>query len=172
VNSRVRVPAFDAVRVAWRSRAATVVGAIVVGLAAFVSAAQAHAQIASGTVYDSGKLCVRNITIQGHNYNSVEVGSATDSVFYLPPMSCGYKFARPQGYLAARWESYKWSYVKNAWIMCGTQGYEYGGGDRFVLGRHTTGCGPAWYAMAGLTYVYNGGWFGGALVTDYEWLHD
>lgn len=157
---------------ARRSRTTTLLPALLVALAAFAGGARAHSQIASGAVYDGGKLCVTNITVQGHSYNSVEVRSTTDSVYYLPSVPCGYKFPRPNGYLAARWESYKWSYNQNAWIMCGTQGYEYGGGDRFTVGRPTTGCGPAWYALLGAAYVYNGGWFGGSLVTNYDWLFD
>lgn len=146
----------------------------VVGLAALVAAAaaQAHTLIASGNVYDAGKQCVHNFTIQSHEHNSVQVQSLTDNISPIdfPKMACGFKHPRPNGYLAGRWESFKWGPNVGAWILCGSMGWDYGGGWTFTVGRPTTGCGAGWYALAGYSYVYNGGWLGGGLATDYDWL--
>ena len=38
------------------------------------------------------------------------------------------------------------------------------------VGRSTTGCGGGYYLLQGGAFVYNGGWVGGWLTTDYEWL--
>jgi hypothetical protein len=74
------------------------------------------------------------------------------------------------GYLAGRWESWKWGQNVGAWLVCGTQGWNYGGGYELQVGRSTTGCGAGYYLLSGGTFVYNGGWLGGWINTDYEWL--
>jgi hypothetical protein len=149
-----------------------VVVAVVLAALSVVAAAYSHSLIASGNVYDGGKQCVYNFTVQRHDNNSVQVQSLTDSVspINFPKMACGFKNPRPNGYLAGRWESFKWGPNVGAWILCGSMGWEYGGGWTFTLGRDTTGCGAGWYALAGYAYVYNGGWLGGGVVTDYDWL--
>jgi hypothetical protein len=53
--------------------------------------------------------------------------------------------------------------------MCGTQGFEYGGGVTFTVGRNVTGCGSGYYFLWGGSFVYNGGWKGGWVATNYEW---
>lgn len=133
--------------------------------------AQAHALINAGNVYDNGNQCVYNWTSQGHSYNAVVVRSLTDTPpWYFPPASCTYRNPKPSGYLAGRWDSWKWGPNVGAWILCGTQGWNYGGGYELDVGRSTTGCGGGYYLLQGGAYVYNGGWVGGWLTTDYEWL--
>jgi hypothetical protein len=154
-----------------KSSIAALAAAGVVTLA-IAGAAWGHVLLASGHVYDGGKQCVRNITAQRHDHNSVEVQSLTDSIspINFPDVACGYKFSRPNGYLAGRWESMKWGQNVGAWILCGSMGWNYGGGWTFTVGRDTTGCGAGWYALIGYAYVSNGAWVGGGLVTDYDWL--
>lgn len=145
---------------------------LVVSLAGFAAGARAHSLAASGDVYDNGNQCVWGWTSQGHDYNSAVTRSLTNEMplLQLPRIACYYKKPRPNGYLATRWESLKWGPNVGRWIMCGTQGFEYGGGSEHQIGRPTTGCGAGYYALVGSHYVYNGGWLGGNLVTDYDWL--
>ena len=46
----------------------------------------------------------------------------------FPLANCTYSNAKPSGYLAGRWESWKWGPNVGAWLVCGTQGWSYGGG--------------------------------------------
>ena len=127
--------------------------------------------INSGSVYDSGNQCVENFTAQGHSYNSVIVRSLTNTPpFHFPVANCTYRNSKPNGYLAARWESWKWGPNVGAWLVCGTQGWNYGGGYELHVGRSTSGCGGGYYLLQGGAFVYNGSWLGGWLMTDYEWL--
>jgi hypothetical protein len=133
--------------------------------------AQAHTLINSGNVYDNGNQCVYNWTSQAHSYNAVIVRSLTNTPPYQFPVSnCTYRNSKPSGYLASRWESWKWGQNVGAWLVCGTQGWNYGGGYELQVGRSTTGCGAGYYLLSGGTFVYNGGWLGGWINTDYEWL--
>jgi hypothetical protein len=143
-----------------------------VSLGCFVGGARAHSLIETGNIYDNGNQCVWGWTAQQHTYNSAITRSLTNEMplFQLPSVSCSYDKPRPNGYLATRWESLKWGPNVGRWIMCGTQGFEYGGGSEHNIGRSTTGCGPGYYALVGSHYVYNGSWLGGHLVTGYEWL--
>ena len=147
--------------------------ALVPALAALAGGggAQAHSLVASGNVYDNGSQCVHNWTAQAHSYNSVVVRSLTNTPpFHFPLSNCTYSNAKPPGYLAGRWESWTWGPNVGAWLVCGTQGWNYGGGSELQVGRATTGCGGGYYLLQGGAYVYNGGWLGGWLMTDYEWL--
>lgn len=142
-------------------------------LAVLVTAggAQAHSLVRSGNVYDSGAQCVYNWTAQAHSYNSVIVRSLTNTPPYqFPTANCTYRNSKPYGYLAGRWESWKWGANVGAWLVCGTQGWSYGGGYELAVGRSTTGCGGGYYLLQGGAYVNNGGWVGGWLTTEYEWL--
>jgi hypothetical protein len=146
------------------------IAAVTVVLAGLV-AAVALGATSAGHVYDSGTQCVYNFTAQGSSYNSVTVRSLTDRPpWHFPAQICGYRNPKPDGYLAGRWESFKWGTNVNAWVLCGTQGWNYGGGYELNVGRGTTGCGGGYYFVRGGSYVYNGGWLGGWLATDYEWL--
>lgn len=143
----------------------------VVALLAVTGGAYAHTLMNMGNVYDNGNQCVRNHTSQLHSYNSVIVQSLTNTPpFHFPVTNCGYQNHKPNGYLAGRWQSLKWGPNVGAWIMCGTQGWNYGGGYELHVGRSTTGCGGGYYLLQGGAFVYNGGWLGGWLNTDYEWL--
>jgi hypothetical protein len=152
----------------WLVAALTAVSVVVGALA---GTASAHALQNVGAVYDNGSQCVRNHTFQDHSFNAVIVTSLTDhSFWFFPPQNCTYSNPKPDGYLAAMWTSYKWGFNANAWLVCGTQGYEFGGGESLHVGRGTTGCGAGWYGVMGAAYVYNDGWRGGSLWTGYEWL--
>jgi hypothetical protein len=134
-------------------------------------AAQAHALINAGNVYDNGNQCVYNATAQTHSFNSVIVQSLTNTPpFQFPVSNCTYRNSKPSGYLAGRWESWKWGQNVGAWLVCGTQGWNYGGGYELHVGRSTTGCGGGYYLLQGGAFVYNGGWVGGWLASGYEWL--
>jgi hypothetical protein len=152
-------------------RAALALVGALVGLGGFVAGASAHTLIRSGNVYDNGNQCVYNWTSQQHSYNSVIVRSLTDTPpFQFPTSNCTYRNDKPHGYLAARWESWKWGPNVGAWVLCGTQGWNYGGGYEMHVGRSTTGCGGGYYLLHAGAYVHNGGWLGGWLTTEYEWL--
>jgi hypothetical protein len=152
-------------------RAALALLAALVSLAGFAAGAAAHTLIRSGNVYDNGNQCVHNWTAQQHSYNSVIVQSLTNTPpFHFPVSNCTYRNDKPNGYLAARWESWKWGPNVGAWVLCGTQGWNYGGGYELHVGRSTTGCGGGYYLLQGGAFVYNGGWLGGWLMTDYERL--
>ena len=176
MSRRVRLsaasPASSRRELAWRARVTTIAIVAVVSLLGVAAGARAHAQINSGSVYDSGNQCVWGWTAQQHQYNSAITRSLTNETpfFGWPRIPCHYRNSKPNGYLATRWESLKWGPNVGRWIMCGTQGYEYGGGYEHSIGRPTTGCGAGYYALVGSHFVYNGGWVGGHLVTDYEWL--
>ena len=87
-------------------------------------AGQAHSLINSGNVYDNGSQCVFNWTAQAHTYNSVVVRSLTDTPpLHFPISTCTYSNAKPNGYLAGRWQSWKWGPNVGAWLVCGTQGW-------------------------------------------------
>jgi hypothetical protein len=136
-----------------------------------VMAATALGATNSGNVYDNGNQCVYNFTTQGSSFNSVLVRSLTNTPPYQFPVSnCTYRNSKPNGYLAGRWESWKWGPNVGAWVLCGTQGWNYGGGYELHVGRTTTGCGGGYYLVQGGAFVYNGGWVGGWLQTSYEWL--
>jgi hypothetical protein len=154
------------------SRLRAIAFVCVVVLAGMAGGAGAHSLIEAGNIYDSGNQCVWGFTSQQHAYNSAITRSLTNEmpIFQLPRTACAYANPRPNGYLATRWESLKWGPNVGRWIMCGTQGFEYGGGSEHGIGRPTTGCGAGYYALVGSHYVYNGGWLGGHLVTGYEWL--
>lgn len=133
--------------------------------------AQAHSLVRSGNVYDNGAQCVYNWTAQAHSYNTVVVRSLTNTPpLQFPVANCTYRNSKPYGYLAGRWESWKWGPNVGAWLVCGTQGWSYGGGYELTVGRSTSGCGGGYYLLHGGAYVNNGGWVGGWLTTDYEWL--
>lgn len=146
---------------------------LLIGLAVLAGAglAQAHSLVTAGNVYDNGNQCVHNWTAQTHSHNSVVVQSLTNTPpFHFPLSNCTYRNSKPSGYLAGRWESWKWGPNVGAWIVCGTQGWSYGGGYTLSVGRSTTGCGGGYYLLQGGAFVHNGGWLGGWLATDYEWL--
>lgn len=146
------------------------VGALFVVVAG-VTAATALAATNAGNVYDNGNQCVYNFTSQGSSYNAVLVRSLTNTPpWHFPIANCTYRNAKPNGYLAGRWESWKWGPNVGAWVLCGTQGWNYGGGYELDVGRTTTGCGGGYYLVQGGAFVYNGGWVGGWLQTPYEWL--
>jgi hypothetical protein len=143
---------------------------LLVSAASFAGTASAD-QWAGGNVYDDGNQCVGNTTILLRTHNSVQTTSTTNSHFYFPTIACHYSNPRPNGYIAGRWESMKWGPNAGAWLMCGTQGFEYGGGTTFTVGRTTTGCGSGYYFLWGGSFVYNGGWKGGWVNTAYEWFN-
>ena len=116
-----------------RKRSVRAVLALLPALASLagVGGAQAHSLINAGNVYDNGNQCVYNWTAQAHTYNSMLVRSLTDTPpYYFPMANCTYSNAKPAGYLAGRWESWKWGPNVGAWLVCGTQGWNYGGGVR------------------------------------------
>ena len=142
--------------------------ALVAAVSFAIGAASALADgLLSGTVYDNGSQCVENQTFMSRTYNSARVTSLTDSWIYFPPLACTYN--KPMGTLAARWESHKWGPNAQAWLLCGSQGWEFGNGTSFAVGRNVTGCGDGYYYVLGGTYVWNGGWVGGWLWHDYRW---
>ncbi|HUP32669.1 MAG TPA: hypothetical protein VM184_06500 [Gaiellaceae bacterium] len=152
-------------------RVAFVLAIAFASLAGFAGGAAAHTLANAGNVYDSGNQCVHSYTSQAHTYNSVIVQSLTNTPpYHFPVSNCTYRNSKPDGYLAARWDSWKWGSNVGAWVLCGSQGWNYGGGYELQVGRSTTGCGGGYYLVAGGTYVYNGGWVGGWLTTGYEWL--
>lgn len=142
--------------------------ALVISVLSFGSAA--YAASTSGHVYDDWYQCVWNHTYQGGSYNEVQLRSTTSTHWFYADQRCAYNHGKPDGYLAAMWAQYKWSFNQNTWLLCGSQGYNYGGGDSLTVGRHVSRCGSGWYIIGGGTYVYNGGWLGGWLWTDYEWF--
>lgn len=156
---------------AWQPHAATLGLVLAVALSSFVSAAWAHTQANSGNVYDSGSQCVGNFTSRTHSRGDVQVTSTTNTPpWAFPTQQCTYSNSKPDGYLAARWELWKWGANVGAWVVCGTHGWSFGGGSSFSIGRTFTGCGPGYYGLQGAAFVYNGGWQGGWLWTGYEWL--
>ncbi|MEO5575942.1 MAG: hypothetical protein ABIR67_06375 [Gaiellaceae bacterium] len=132
---------------------------------------EAHTLVGSGNVYDNGNQCVYNWTSQAHSYNAVVVQSLTNTPpLQFPVSNCTYRNSKPNGYLAGRWQSWKWGSNVGAWVLCGTQGWNYGGGYELSVGRGTSGCGGGYYLLHGGAYVHNGGWLGGWITTNYEWL--
>ena len=145
--------------------------AVVSAALAAAAAAVAFGATNAGNVYDNGSQCVYNFTSQGSSYNAVLVRSLTDRPpWQFPVQVCTYRNSKPDCYLAGRWESWKWGPNVGAWLLCGTQGWNFGGGFELYVGRPTTGCGGGYYLVQGGAFVYNGGWVGGWLQTPYEWL--
>ena len=153
-----------------RKLSALALSLVVISLAG-VGSAQAHTVANAGNVYDTGNQCVYNWTSQTHTYNTVIVRSLTNTPpWHFPTANCTYRNAKPSGYLAGKWESWKWDANAWAWGICGTQGWVFGGGYELHVGRSTVGCGAGYYFVHGGAYVNNGGWVGGWLLTDYDWL--
>ena len=155
-----------------KRKLALAVAAAVVAVGSFTGATVAWAGFNGGAVYDTGNQCVYNQTWMNAGWNQVSTLSLTDEPWFgFPNQNCTYENHKPGGYLASYWEYYIWLPVSQAWVVCGRQGWEYGGGARHDMGRGTTGCGDGWYHMWGGSFVYNGGWRGGWVLINTEWLN-
>jgi hypothetical protein len=140
-----------------------------------VGAASGHAIYQGGDTYTASDTCVTtNAAIDhgayGWGYAAVGVESSTTLFWSIP---CGWFLDRPPGYLAVKWELYKWN--GSAWQLCNYIGWEYNGSTTSHLSREKelagyNICGYAYYGVFGGGYTYNGGWKGGWQWASYHYL--
>jgi hypothetical protein len=90
---------------------------------------------------------------------------------------CAQQWGRPRGYVAARWETYKWLVGPiNDWAICrATNGWTYNTEDNIYMvqsavmepvGVDRPPCGAGTYYVVGCGAINNNGWHGGCVMTD------
>lgn len=157
-------------RVARKAAAAAV--ALATAGAAFAAPAAAHYVYTKAKVYASSTNCTgaRSETSHGDGggYSKADVFS-----WYRmeAPMAGGYdcesNWSRPAGYLATKYQLFKWDGAK--WAECKYTDYYYNSSSTHQYAIYTNfgdkaPCGAGTYNTMATSYVLNGGqWFGGSV---------
>jgi hypothetical protein len=141
------------------------------------SEAEAHTVYNNGYVYASSTNCTWSRADKSHGTGGGQHYAFTRSKYALyttrGDLHCGRRWDRPPGYIAARYNNYKWSGQR--WQVCTHTSYRYNPQTRhYHQVRVNSGtrppCGRGHYGTTAFSYVNNGGWYGGTMWSGYHYL--
>lgn len=101
---------------------------------------------------------------------------ALDYAFQSPfgSYSCEIAHEALPGYMAVKRKVYKWNSTGGYWGLCRSTNWVYNTKQVHKLYIHISykpaPCGKGYYYTRSLSYIYNDGWHGGAVWTDYDWV--
>lgn len=88
--------------------------------------------------------------------------------------SCALDHQAAPGYLAVKWQYYKYNSTYKTWGRCDYSPWYYNRvqahGVRVYWRYRTPPCGTGYYRVRSSHYLYNGDWHGGALNSPYHWM--
>lgn len=145
---------------------------------AVAAPASAHYVYQQGYVYARGDCTQVRSEIShgsGGGYSRSDVRAKQDLDTAAGKLNCFARLARPAGYLAVRYDLYRWSARSNKWYVCAQSSWHYNKKNSYsyaIATNHGTRtlCGDGYYGTMSYGHQYNDGWKGGALWSGYHHL--